>query len=250
MMLVAAGASDCGRRRRRNEDRFLLRADLGLFAVADGMGGHTAGEVAAQLSVEEIEKTVEEGRRGSSGAGSARADASDSLVRAITSAHFRLGEAVADNRRLRGMGATIVIALVERNSGLVTLAHVGDSRAYLMHEAELSRLTSDHSWVEEQIAAGVLSPEAARSHPMKNDVTRALGGRREPVVDVRQARLATGDHLVLCSDGLNAMLQDEEIGTIIASSQDVRMLADRLIAEANRKGGLDNITVVAVQAVV
>jgi len=246
MMLAAAGTSDCGRRRRRNEDRFLVRADLGLFAVADGMGGHAAGEVAAQLAIEEVERALAAHVFGAPNAGLG-AGPREQLVEAITSAHLRLGEAVADNRRLRGMGATIVVALVESATGLVTLAHVGDSRAYLMQDTHLSLLTSDHSWVEEQIAAGVLSREAARSHPMKNVITRALGGRREPVVDSRQAQLAAGNLLVLCSDGLNAMLKDEEIGTIIASSQDVGDIAELLIAEANGKGGIDNITVVVVQ---
>jgi PPM family protein phosphatase len=247
MMLAAAAASDCGRRRRSNEDRFLVRTDLGLFVVADGMGGHTAGEVAAQLAIEEVERNV-----AASFIGAPHADlgacSREQLVEAITSAHLRLGEAVADNRRLRGMGATIVVALVDSATGVVTLAHVGDSRAYLMHKAHLSLLTSDHSWVEEQIAAGFLSREAARSHPMKNVITRALGGRREPVVDSRQARLVAGDLLVLCSDGLNGMLQDEEIGTIIATSEHVRDIAELLVMEANRKGGIDNITVVVVQA--
>ncbi|MGV8042132.1 MAG: protein phosphatase 2C domain-containing protein [Thermoanaerobaculaceae bacterium] len=142
------------------------------------------------------------------------------------------------------MGATIVVALVDWSKPDLTLAHVGDSRAYLLRDGTLEQLTADHSWVHEQVLAGLLSEDAARSHPLKNVVTRALGGAQEPVVDVGVFDLKPGDQLLMCSDGLNTMLADEEILAVLQRGADVTRTVHQLIAEANRKGGLDNITVV------
>lgn len=253
MTFESLGVSDRGLRRHHNEDQFLTRDDLTLYVVADGMGGHAAGEVAADLAVREVERVVE-----------ATEDYEDAtwpddwdphlslnanrLVRAVVSAHRRVTSAVDGDTGLRGMGATIVAALLGKDDGRLTVAHVGDSRAYLHREHTTELITSDHSWVHEQVLAGLLSEEAARNHPLKNVVTRALGGAQEPTVDIAERTLAGGELLLLCSDGLNTMLSDEEINAVLGRSTDLKELAQQMVREANRKGGVDNITVILARA--
>jgi protein phosphatase len=243
------GLTDRGLRRHHNEDQFLVRDDLGLYIVADGMGGHAAGEVAADLAVREVERVIEATRNFGGDTWPEDWDpkldlSANRLVRAITSAHRRVTAAVDGDSGLRGMGSTIVVALVDWPHQEVTLGHVGDSRAYLVREGEMMQLTADHSWVHEQVLAGLLSEDAARTHPLKNVVTRALGGAQEPVVDIGTHELKPGDQLLLCSDGLNTMLSDEEIQAVLKRGADVTRTVHQLVAEANRRGGLDNITVV------
>lgn len=247
------GMSDRGLRRHHNEDAFLVREDLGLFVVADGMGGHAAGEVAAGLAVSEIERVVESTRDAAETTWPEGWDArlpcdSNRLMFAALQAHRRVTGAVEGDPRLRGMGATMVAALLSDDLARVTVAHVGDSRAYLLREGRLQLLTSDHSWVHEQVVAGLLSEDAARSHPLKNVVTRALGGAQEPVADVREHEIRAGDLLLLCSDGLNGMVEDDELAEILRRSRpDLRSTARDLVDEANRRGGSDNITIVLVR---
>lgn len=243
------GLSDRGLRRHHNEDQFLIRDDLGLYVVADGMGGHAAGEVAAELAVREVERVVDATQNCGGDTWPEAWDPrlslnSNRLVHAIGSAHRKVTAAVEGDLGLKGMGATIVAALVDWQQGRVTIGHVGDSRAYLLHDRKMEVLTSDHSWVHEQVIAGLLTEDAARSHPLKNVVTRALGGVQAPAVDVTERSIAAGDLLLLCSDGLNTMLSDEEILGTLNRGADLTRTAHYLIAEANRKGGLDNITVI------
>ncbi|MCX7895072.1 MAG: Stp1/IreP family PP2C-type Ser/Thr phosphatase [Thermoanaerobaculum sp.] len=252
MRVESYGISDRGRRRAQNEDAFLIRDDLGLFVVADGMGGHAAGEVAAGIAVHEIEAVVEATREHGEKTWPEHWQVqlslnANRLVQAILGAHRRVMRAVEAANELKGMGATVVAALLDQEAGRVTVAHVGDSRAYLLRAGELQLLTSDHSWVHEQVVAGLLSEEAARNHPLKNVVTRALGGMQEPSVDFSELGVQEGDTLLLCSDGLNTMLSDHEIRGIVASSVSLGQAANRLVAEANERGGLDNITVVLVR---
>jgi protein phosphatase len=246
------GVSDRGLRRHHNEDAYLVREDLGLAIVADGMGGHAAGEVASDLAVKEVERyvcgsTVSDGdtwpqewdRRLSANA--------NRLMASILAAHRTVTDAVEGNLGLRGMGATVVAVLLDGQSGRVTIGHVGDSRAYVFREGELVLLTSDHSWVHEQVIAGLLTEDAARNHPLKNVVTRALGGAQEPLVDVREEDTRAGDVLLLCSDGLNTMLEDGEIEVLLQRESDIGKAGQNLVMEANRRGGVDNITVVLVR---
>lgn len=243
------GLSDRGLRRHHNEDAFLVRDDLGLAIVADGMGGHAAGEVASDLAVKEVERTVarthfptgdtwpeEWDRRLSANA--------NRLMSSIVAAHRSVTDAVEENIGLRGMGATVVATLLDPATARLTLAHVGDSRAYVFHESELILLTSDHSWVHEQVIAGLLTEDAARNHPLKNVVTRALGGAQEPLVDVREEAMRPGDAILLCSDGLNTMLEDSEIEVLLQRESDLAKAGQSLVQEANRRGGVDNVTVV------
>jgi len=248
------GLSDRGLRRYHNEDAFLVRDDLGLYVVADGMGGHAAGEVAADLAVREVEAVIESTRHFADSTWPSEWDPGRSLSanrigQALLAAHRRVTSAVVGNAGLKGMGATIVAALVDWEQLEATVAHVGDSRAYLFANGTLSLLTSDHSWVHEQVVAGLLSEEAARNHPLKNVVTRALGGMQEPEVDIEERRLAVGDTLLLCSDGLNTMLESNEIAAILARRRNLETAARELVMEANRKGGNDNITVVLARSI-
>ncbi len=251
MNLKSRGLTDRGLRRHHNEDQFLVRDDLTLYVVCDGMGGHAAGEVAADLAVKEVERVMESTRGFHDDTWPEEWDAHISvngnrLVQAILAAHRRVTGAVEGDNGLRGMGATIVAALVDRERQQLTVAHVGDSRAYIYRKGLMDLITSDHSWVHEQVMAGLLSAEAARNHPLKNVVTRALGGAADPVVDVKERTLEPGDIILLCSDGLNTMLSDDEIKQVLERGGDLTPLAYQMVAEANRRGGVDNITVVLV----
>jgi PPM family protein phosphatase len=246
------GTTDRGLRRHHNEDQLLIRDDLGLYLVADGMGGHAAGEVASELAVREVERYVE---ATANKAGDTWPNEwnphlgldANRLVSGIASAHRKVTAAVDGDLGLKGMGATIVGILFDPAQARMTIGHVGDSRAYLLHEGNMEVLTSDHSWVHEQVVAGLLTEDAARSHPLKNVVTRALGGLQIPAVDITERIVSPGDLLLLCSDGLNTMLPDDEIGIFLKKGADIGRLAHQLVAEANRRGGFDNITVVLVR---
>jgi protein phosphatase len=151
-------------------------------------------------------------------------------------------EATRESAEYEGMATTVAAVLVDGDTA--NLAHVGDSRIYLYHGGRIEQLTRDHSWVNEQIETGAISPEQARSHPLRNVVTRALGGRADLMVDIQSRRMAPGDMLLLCSDGLTTMVPDAEIARILGEAQgDVPRAAEALVREANEKGGEDNITV-------
>ncbi len=242
--LQAWGETDVGMKRRLNEDFFLVDESAGAYLVADGMGGHAAGDVASRLAAERImeglqraEEALEEGI------------AATSLLRnAILAGHARLMEAVRQDGSLKGMGTTVVVAFHPQPTRELLIAHVGDSRAYQLREGELHLLTEDHSWVHEQVAAGFLSEEAARKHPLKNVVTQALGGGTEPHVEIHSVAMRPGDLYLLCSDGLNVMIRDEEIERILVRSSSLEDASHNLIIAANRAGGNDNITVVLLRA--
>jgi PPM family protein phosphatase len=243
------GMSDRGLRRHHNEDAFLVRDDLCLAIVADGMGGHAAGEVASDIAVKEVERIVASTQSQDGGTWPEEWDRrlsvnANRLMTSILAAHRSVTDAVEENIGLRGMGATVVAALLDSASSKLTIAHVGDSRAYAFRDGELILLTSDHSWVHEQVIAGLLTDDAARNHPLKNVVTRALGGTQEPLVDVREETLRSGDAILLCSDGLNTMLEDGEIEVLLQRESALDKAANNLVLEANRRGGVDNVTVV------
>jgi protein phosphatase len=236
-------------KRRLNEDVFLVDEDLGLYLVADGMGGHAAGEVASRLAADEIIRTFSD--RVSLGDETwpehwnmARSAAANLLVDAIMAGHERVTRAVSRDSNLKGMGTTVVAAVHPSASRTLIICHVGDSRAYRLRNGEFSALTDDHSWVHEQVAAGFLTEEAARSHPLKNVVTQALGGSTEPRVDILETEVEEGDLYLLCSDGLNSMLTDDEIASRLDERGSLEDIATQLIAAANDRGGNDNVSVV------
>jgi protein phosphatase len=227
----AAGVTDTGRRRLRNEDAFICEPPL--FAVADGMGGARAGEVAARLTAAALEE------------GGAETKGEQGVTALIIEANRRVWERALADPATAGMGTTVTAALVDMDSGTVTIGHVGDSRAYLFRDGSFEQLTTDHSLVAELVSSGVLTPEEAERHPQRSAITRALG--TEPTVEVEVLTIAgePGDLYLLCSDGLPTMLADGAIAAaLVAAERDPEAAAEALVAAANRQGGEDNITVV------
>ena len=244
--------SDAGLRRPSNEDSYSSRPDVGLFVVADGMGGHVAGEVASRVAVEAISTFIEE----TAGADKNRtwpfpfepslSLEANRLKAAFRLANRRIAAAIADSQDLRGMATTASAILVGRDHACV--AHVGDSRVYVFRDGELSQITHDHSWVEEQVRAGAMTPSAARAHPWRNVVTRALSGGEDPEVDVTEVKPARQERYLLCSDGLFSVVPDTRIAEVLSDrTLTLEQICDRLIASANEAGGPDNITALVLQ---
>lgn len=250
--IQAYGLTDVGRKRKHNEDAFALDVTEGLVIVADGMGGHAAGEVASKITVETIGEFIAATRQKEEATWPFKYNHeldfnSNRLAVAIEKANERVMAAVAAQPWLKGMGTTVVAGLL--NEKILSLAHVGDSRAYLFRDGQLSRLTDDHSWVHEQVTAGILTEEEAKTHPLKNVVTRALGGGSSVSPDLQELVFSPGDRYLFCSDGLTTMVGDEEIRDNAATVREPQPLCQKLVDLANEKGGVDNITVVVVDIV-
>ena len=240
-------ASDPGLRRESNEDAYCARADLGLFVVADGMGGHAAGEVASRLAVEAIEAFVKDTRDADVNRtwpfpyDVALSLDGNRLKAAFRLANRRLASAMDADDTLRGMATTAAAVLIA--NGTPVIAHVGDSRVYRFRAGKLEQMTEDHSWVGEQVRAGVLSDADARRHPWRNVVTRALSGGDDPHVDVHELDLRADDRLLICSDGLSGVVPLEKLQAIVSNTSGLEETCQALIAAANDAGGPDNITV-------
>jgi PPM family protein phosphatase len=227
----SAGLSDTGRKRRRNEDAFVLAPPL--FAVADGMGGAQAGEIASKLAA----GALAESDRG-------ELAGEHAVAELIQKANRRVFERAAEDPSASGMGTTVTVALVE--DGTVAIGHVGDSRAYLARGGKLEQLTDDHSLVNELMKSGKLSPEEAETHPQRSVITRALGTDPDVDVDTFTVDAQPGDVFLLCSDGLTSMVPDRAILDLLEQHRgDLDRAARALVAAANKGGGEDNITVVA-----
>ena len=266
MPLSFCATTHAGVRREINEDSYCARPDLGLFAVADGVGGHDAGEVASRAAIDAVEQAIEQTRgwtertpwpfdyQASLGIDGNR------LNWALHQANLRLRAEGAGTRGRASMATTIAAVLFEANTagvrepvGGATIGHVGDSRVYRWRADQLDRLTRDHSWVEEQLRAGIISEQDAWRHPRRNLLTRALTGGPEPVSEFGWAPLRAGDALLLCSDGLCGVLTDAQIAGILAQGLPGRAgkapggtVCDALVHAANLAGGPDNITVIVV----
>jgi protein phosphatase len=240
--------TDVGRKRKGNEDSLFVNAEQNLFVVADGMGGHAAGEVASRLAVDAINEFIcltgdDEEITWPFGLDETISYDGNRLKTAIRYANRKVLEATKEKNEYEGMATTVAAVLVDGDSA--NLGHVGDSRIYLMRNGTISQLTTDHSWVNEQIVGGMISPDQARSHPLRNVVTRALGGKNDLQVDMKVHKIEPGDMLLLCSDGLTTMMPDEEIVRVVSDAKnDVEKATRELVAAANAKGGEDNITVV------
>jgi PPM family protein phosphatase len=227
MRFSVGAATDVGRRA-GNEDRFLVDEDRRLYAVADGMGGHRAGEVASATAIESLRDAYRAGRP---------------LNEAVEEANSAVFAKASANVDMRGMGTTLTaVALVEDHTAV--LGHVGDSRAYLMRDGGVTQVTEDHSLVEQLVREGRLSPEEAAHHPQRAIITRALGVDPEVKVDTDRIDLRPGDRLLLCSDGLTNMVDDNTIAGVLGRQHDAQRAADILVETAKRAGGDDNITVV------
>lgn len=234
MILEAAARSDVGRRRRTNEDCYALDGTLGLYLVADGMGGHNAGQVASGLAAE----TALSALRTLEGAPVSLAER---LRTAVAAANREVFAAARSQPELSGMGTTLVALVAGR--GRVALAHVGDSRAYLVRGAKIRQLTDDHSLVAELVRRREIPEEAAREHPHRHVLTRALGVRRSVEPDLAELTPALGDVFALCSDGLTGHVHDREIAAAVARETDLERVCGSLIELANDRGGEDNVTV-------
>ena len=240
-------ASDPGLRRESNEDAYCARVDLGLYVVADGMGGHAAGEVASRLAVEVIEAFIKDTRDADMNRtwpfpyDTTLSLDGNRLKAAFRLANRRLASAMEADDTLRGMATTAAAVLITNGSPVI--GHVGDSRVYRFRGGQLKQLTEDHSWVGEQVRAGVLSDADARRHPWRNVVTRALSGGDDPHVDVTEIDVNVNDRLLICSDGLSGVVPLDKLETIVSSTAGLEETCKALIAAANDAGGPDNITV-------
>jgi protein phosphatase len=216
------------------------------------MGGHAAGEIASRIAVDSISEFIVHSKEDDGTWPHAYDEhfrrSTNKLMAAVRLANTRVLEAMRKDARLRGMGTTVVACLADED--FLAFAHVGDSRAYLIRDGQLSRITNDHSWVFEQVQAGMLSEAEAEKHPLRNVITRALGGALQVTPDASEIAAQPGDVFLLCSDGLTGMVPESEILRVVTSSNgDMAKACQELIDAANERGGLDNVTAVLVKTV-
>jgi PPM family protein phosphatase len=250
MRLTSCGITDVGMKRTNNEDNYLINDELNLFVVCDGMGGHVGGEYASAIAVNTVEEVLS----------SIEIDPDlkvtdidvdnpvelqrEKIRYAIRLAGKRIYEKALAEPEYKGMGTTAVVMLVD--SGNAFLAHVGDSRIYLVREGRIEQLTEDHSLVNEKVRAGVLSAEEAKTHRLRNIITRSLGYTEDVEIDTQVKAIRRGDRFVICSDGLSNLIQAAEIGELV-QRQGPQASARELISTACERGGDDNVTVVVVK---
>lgn len=238
-MLKTFSITDIGQKRKQNQDYvFTSEIPLGplsnLFIVADGMGGHNAGDYASRHAIERIVEEVE----------SSKDSIVDTLERAIQSANRYIRTKSRENEDMNGMGTTVVAATI--TDDVMYVANVGDSRLYIINSG-IRQITVDHSLVEEMVRMGGINRQQAREHQDKNIITRAIGAEDELKIDFFKVKLEKGDFILLCSDGLTNMIEDEEIRMLLLGQKDIVSKAETLVAAANRNGGKDNITVVLIE---
>lgn len=235
---TCAALTDVGRVRRSNEDSIYCSSESGVFVVADGMGGHAAGEVASAIASERIAE-----RLCDTCATLTLEQVDDRFRTAFVEAGREILRQAAENTARLGMGTTATVLLL-RKDGNYVIGHIGDSRAYLARDGMISRVTRDHSWVQEQVDRGVITPEQARNHPQSNIITRALGTEPDPTPDLYRGDLQDGDVFLLASDGLTDMVSEERMLSILLEEKDPEDCVAQLIREANLAGGMDNISAV------
>lgn len=246
--LLMTGRTDTGMVREHNEDCFLVMPESGIAILADGMGGHLAGEVASAMAIDKVTHSLRQalataGRKNDGQAASPEAQA---LVEAIQAANSAIHAASMNRPEQAGMGTTIVAATF--HDQVLTVAHVGDSRLYRYRQGVLSQVTEDHSMVQELLRRGLMTPEEARTSVNRNLVTRALGVDPMVEVEVKEQSFEDGDVYLMCSDGLNDVLLDEEIAAILGEHlADLDMAAQKMITEVNARGGPDNVSIVLVR---
>ena len=239
MHITCAARTDVGLIRSGNEDNYLMVPERGVFIVADGMGGHAAGEVASEMAVRIVAQDLGSFR------GLSPDDAAARMIQSIRDANAAIYERTLSEHDKRGMGTTATVLVLHANRYLV--GQVGDSRGYLLRDGVFHQLTKDHSYVQEQVDAGYLTPEQARSHPYANVITRCVGASGDVTPDLFSGVVRAGDVFLLASDGLTGMLEDDVLAAILRSEGTPEKWVDRLVAEANRRGGLDNITALIVR---
>jgi len=250
VQIVSSGLSDVGRVRTNNEDSFRIVEALNLFILSDGMGGEAHGEVASAMAVDVINKYCESEKEDSGATVLEEVPANISsqtrkLKNAVAQANFQIFQSAQKNPEQRGMGATITTLWLRDT--LMSIAHVGDSRAYLLRNGNLQQLTNDHSLVAEQVRRGLITPQQAEESEMQSVLLRALGAHLEVEIDTDEVEIIPRDVLLLCSDGLTRMVTEPEIAGALQAETVPSAAAERLIALANENGGIDNITVIVVR---
>ena len=239
MHITCAGRTDVGIIRSGNEDNYLMVPDRGIFVVADGMGGHAAGEVASEMAVRSVARDL----------GSLRGLSDDQVAErmrvSIRTANSTIFQRTLTEHDKRGMGTTVTALVLYDTRFLI--GQVGDSRCYLLRDAKLTQITKDHSYVQEQVDAGYLTPEQARAHPYSNVITRCVGANSDVMPDVYVGAVRPKDVFLLASDGLTGMLEDHQLAEVLHADRMPQEQVDDLVAEANRHGGLDNITAIIVR---
>jgi len=244
------GKTDVGKRRTNNEDSFAIDPETGFFVIADGMGGHSHGEVASKMAIdvtkETIRKSILNGHKAIVGKVNPKlTERTNQLASAVRLANQFIFESAKSNPKQSGMGTTIDGVLLEKNK--ISIAHVGDSRVYLVREGKLTQVTQDHSLVADQVRQGILKAEEAEKSPNKNILTRALGVDENTEIDCYETDAKVGDIWIGCTDGLNKMVTDEEILKTVPLMKTPKMIAEHLVDLANAAGGVDNVTVVVAQ---
>lgn len=246
---IGYGLCDIGRIRATNQDALLVLNDHGIWAVADGMGGHAGGDIASRLAIEAIQRSAAEAPLPRTAPPGSMTDTEEFLRASVEAANRRVFEEGATVRSLHGMGTTLVVLMIrgtrhEKPQSIAYLAHVGDSRAYLYREGTLWPLTRDHSLVEDYVRQGLLSRDEAAIHPRRHVLTRAVGLDQTVEAEVARLELEPNDLLILCTDGLTKMLDDRDLAALVASvGPRPDELSRALVQEANRRGGEDNVTV-------
>jgi len=230
------GKSDSGLKRRNNEDRFMVRSELGFCLVADGMGGAAAGEIASRIFAETTLEIF------STSAGRSEKETIELVQRAFNFANERILSHVKKNPHHKGMGCTAEL-MAFSDKGFV-IGHIGDSRTYCLRDGQLKQLTQDHSLVQNQIDQRLITPAEARNHPLRNVILRAVGIKKKLALDLIRGIMFSGDLFLLCSDGLSDMVDDNQIRNILFSTAPLLQKVEKLIESANAAGGYDNITVV------
>ena len=249
MHLEYAAATDAGLVRQRNEDSYVANDGLGLFVVADGMGGHVGGQIASRTVTDGIlefirDTAVDPEKTWPLGLDPELSDPGNRLQVAIRSANRKLGDLVSTDQALGGTGATMAAALFAM--GRLIVSNVGDCRAYLVRDGRALQITRDHSFVAEQVALGLLRSEDAKHHPMRHIVTRAVSGDAGMSIDTWEIKVENGDRILLCSDGIHSLLSDEELASIAACDGSLQDICRQMIDAAKREGGTDNCTAVIV----
>ena len=235
MQLHAFGSSDVGRVRRRNEDAFIVRADIGVFAVADGMGGHVAGDVASRTALDAVAASL------------TIAPTDDSTVlSAMKLANLAVWERGEAERDKAGMGTTLTTLAFMPDRTAWIIGHVGDTRVYRLRAGALEQLTRDHTAAQEMVDAGQLTRSAARRHPLASMLHRSVGTRADVDIDILHGDALSGDLYMICSDGLTGMIEEQDIAAMLEQDKLLPDLCRELIDAANARGGVDNITAVLV----
>ena len=248
MKPLSYGQSDRGLERDQNEDTFALSDELGIYVVADGMGGHSGGKVASEIAVNTVIEFLARYIHDRDFTWPFRLNAHLSeeenvLYAAIKWANRQVFNYSTHKKEYAGMGTTIVALYVRENKAVI--GNVGDSRCYLLRNEEFTQLTTDHTWVNEQLKRNIISAEEARQHRWRNVITRALGNKRKVDIDIIEKEIQPGDTFLLCSDGLTNVISDDEIKRVLVSNQDkVKQSCEQLIRMAREHGGPDNITVI------